>query len=492
MRAPFRIRAAAAAAVVAALAACAVGPDYRAPAVAPAVVANAATPDFQSRDPEAAWWQEFADAELDSLVQRALQANLDLRIAVARVQEARAVFVENAYDFAPHVPLTAAYSKGESQQPGFGTARFPVESDSVGFDASWELDLFGHVRRSVEGARAELGAQQAGLRDAEVTVAAEVARNYFLLRGAQTRLDVAHRNLGSQQQSEGLTQLRYEAGRGDQLDVERARARLMATEATIPPLEAAEKQAMYRLAVLLGERPGALDAELVAVELRPYAKALPVGDTSALLRRRPDVRAAERRLAAASAQVGVATADLFPRVTVNGFVGFLSGNVGHLFSTSGGDDARAWSVTPTISWAAFDLGSVRARLHAREAQLDQASAAYTQVVLGALEDTENSFVGYAKQQAALKSLSEQARASAHAAELAELQYRAGTTDFLTLLDAQRTQLEAEDAVVQAQTAVNVGVVAIYKALGGVGQPQAPDSAPALAGRSAGDGRGIAP
>jgi multidrug efflux system outer membrane protein len=149
-------------------------------------------------------------------------------------------------------------------------------------------------------------------------------------------------------------------------------------------------------------------------------------------------------------------------------------------------------VTPTISWAAFDLGSVRARLHAREAQLDQASAAYTQVVLGALEDTENSFVGYAKQQAALKSLSEQARASAHAAELAELQYRAGTTDFLTLLDAQRTQLEAEDAVVQAQTAVNVGVVAIYKALGGVGQPEAPGSAQALAGRSGGDGRGIAP
>jgi multidrug efflux system outer membrane protein len=179
------------------------------------------------------------------------------------------------------------------------------------------------------------------------------------------------------------------------------------------------------------------------------------------------VRAAERRLALASARVGVATADLFPRVTVSGFVGFLSGNVGHLFSLSGGDDARAWAVTPTVSWAALDYGSVRARLRGRQAELDAASAAYSQTVLLALEETENGFVGYAKEQAALASLTEQARASAHASEIAELQYRAGVTDFLTLLDAQRTQLEAEDAVVQSQTQVNVRAVAIYKALGGV-------------------------
>lgn len=484
------VRTAAVLALVALLAACAVGPNYRAPAVAPAVVANAASEDFRAVDPEAAWWQQFSDPELDSLVRRALATNLDLQVAAARVQQARAVFVQNTHDFAPHVPLTAGYSKGESQQPGFGTARIATESDTLGFDASWELDLFGHVRRSVEAARADLGAQAAELRAAEVTVAAEVARNYFLLRGTQTRLDVARRNLQSEQQTEALTRLRYEAGRGDQLDVERARARLMATQATIPPLEASEMQAMYRLAVLLGARPGALDVELVAVEIHPYAKALPVGDTAALLRRRPDVRAAERRLAAASARVGVATADLFPRVTVNGFVGFLSGNLGHLFSTGGGDDARAWSVTPTVSWAAFDLGSVRARLHVREAQLDEASATYTQVVLAALEDTENSFVGYAKQQTALKSLAEQARASAHAAELADLKYRSGVADFLTLLDAQRTQLEAEDALVQAQTAVNLGVVAIYKALGGVGQSETVASREALTERSSGDAHGV--
>jgi multidrug efflux system outer membrane protein len=468
-----------AALVAALLSACAVGPDYRAPDPGPARIAPAQGPQFSSAGPEAAWWHEFGDAQLDDLVTRALGANLDLTAAAARVHQARAVFVESRLDFLPHVPLTAGYSKANEQQPGFGTARIPVESDSLGFDMQWELDLFGHVRRSAEAARADLGAEQAQLRGAEVSVAAEVARNYFELRGTQTRLDVARRNLESESQTAELTRIRYEGGRVTELDVERARARLKATEASIPPLEAQESQAMYRLAVLLGLRPGALDAELAPQPIRAFATALPVGDTAALLRQRPDVRAAERRLAAASARVGVATADLFPRVTVSGFAGFLSGNVGHLFSTGGSDDARAWSVTPTVSWAALDYASVRARLRGRQAELDAASAAYRQAVLVALEETQNSFVGYAKQQAALASLTEQARASAHASQIAELQYRAGVTDFLTLLDAQRTQLEAEDDMVQAQTQVNVRAVAIYKALGGVGQGEAAGQLAAL-------------
>ncbi len=454
------------------LSACAVGPDYRAPQPAPALIAPAQGPQFSGAAPEAAWWDEFGDAELESLVTRALNANLDLAAAAARVHQARAVFVASRLDLAPHVPLSAAYSRADEQQPGFGTARIPVESDSLGFDMQWELDLFGHVRRSVEAARAELGAEQAQLRGAQVSVAAEVARNYFELRGTQTRLEVARRNLDSESQTAELTRIRYEGGRVTELDVERARARLKSTEASIPPLQAEESQAMYRLAVLLGLRPGTLDAELARAPIRAFATALPVGDTAALLKQRPDVRAAERRLAAASARVGVATADLFPRVTVSGFVGFLSGNVGHLFSTGGADDARAWSVTPTVSWAALDYPSVRARLRGRQAEFDAAAAAYSQTVLLALEETQNSLVGYAKEQAALASLTEQARASAHASEIAELQYRAGVTDFLTLLDAQRTQLEAEDAMVQAQTQVNVRAVAIYKALGGVSQGDA--------------------
>ena len=461
------------------LGACAVGPDYRAPQPPPVRIAGAQSAQFSGAAPEAAWWHEFGDPQLDALITRALGGNLDLAVAAARVHAARAVFVASRLDLAPHVPLTAGYAKSDAQQPGFGTARIPVASDTLGFDMQWELDLFGHGRRSLEAARAELGGEQAQLRGAAVSVAAEVARNYFELRGTQTRLDVARRNLASESQTEELTRVRYEGGRVTELDVERARARLKATEASIPPLEAAQLQAMYRLAVLQGLRPGALDAELAPQPIRAFATALPVGDTAALLRQRPDVQAAERELAAASARVGVATADLFPRVTVSGFVGFLSGNVGHLFSTGGGDDARAWSVAPSVSWAALDYPSVRARLRGRQAQLEGASADYRQTVLLALEETENSFVGYAKEQAALASLTEQARASAHASEIAELQYRAGVTDFLTLLDAQRTQLEAEDAVVQAQTEVNVRAVAIYKALGGVGEGDAGGALAAL-------------
>src|SRR5580698_5044307 len=452
------------------LAACAVGPDYRTPDTAPVVLHNAQTSAFAPQTPDSIWWQQFEDPELNELERRALAQNLDLRAAFDRVKAARAVFVERKLDYAPHVPLDATYAHSEEQQPGFGSNRFNIQSDSLGFDATWEIDLFGHVRRSVEAARADLGAERANYRDAQVTVAAEVARNYFELRGAQRRLEVARENLGSQQQTLELTQLLDEAGRGQELDVQRSRARLKATEATIPPLEAAEKQADYRLAVLLGERPGALDQELGPAAVATYAKALPIGDPAELLRRRPDVRAAERQLAAATARVGVATADLFPRVNVAGFVGFLSGDVGRLFGTGADNNARAWSVTPTVSWAAFDMGSVRARLRASEAQSDAAAANYEKAVLTALEDTENSFVAYSTQQTQLKSLTEQAQASRRAAELADTQYREGVADFLVLLDAQRTQLDAEDSVAQAETAVNVSVVAIYKALGGVGQP----------------------
>jgi outer membrane protein, multidrug efflux system len=449
---------------------CAVGPTYHSPPVAPAVVQNASSSRFLTQSPEAVWWQEFGDSELDSLVRRALDANLDLRSVYDRVLAARAVFAERKLDYAPHVQLEGSYSHSDQQQPGFGPARINAQSDSLGFDATWEIDLFGHVRRSVEAARADLGAERANYQDAQVTVAAEVARNYFELRGAQKRLSVARENLRIEHQTLELTQLLDETGRGSELDVQRSRARLKGTEATIPPLEATEKQAGHRLAVLLGERPGALDQELRPSVVATYAKALPIGDTAELLRRRPDVRAAERQLAAATARVGVATADLFPRVNVTGFVGFLSGDVGRLFSTTSDNNARAWSITPTVSWAALDIGSVRARLRASVAQSDAAAANYEKVVLTALEDTENSFVAYSARQAQLASLTEQAQASRRAAELADTRYREGVADFLVLLDAQRTQLDAEDFVAQAETSVNVSVIAIYKALGGVGQP----------------------
>jgi multidrug efflux system outer membrane protein len=335
--------------------------------------------------------------------------------------------------------------------------------------------LFGHVRRSVEAARGDLEAETEDLQYARVAVAAEVARNYFSLRSTQQQIQVARDNLANQQEAVHLTTLRYESGRGTELDVQSSRARLKATEALLPQLETEQAAEKYRLAVLLGQRPGSLDGQLDPRPAPAYAKALPIGgdgeDVGNLLRNRPDVREAEQRLAAATGRVGVATADLFPRVTITGFVGFLSGDFSHVFSSSAGTDARAWSVAPTLSWPAFDYGSVHARLRASRANADGALVNYEKTVLNALEETENAFVNYREQQTRLKSLVEQAEASRRAADLAAVQYREGVTDFLTLLDAQRTQLSAESAVAETEGSVNAGVVAIYKALGGVGQPR---------------------
>lgn len=458
------LRAALIAGVSLTAAACAVGPNYTAPATPPAAFQNADPAVFSAANPEAEWWKAFGDPVLDQLVGQALGGNLDLRIAVARVGEARALFTEQRLDQLPHVTANGTYAKRDQQQPGFTTERAEIESYQAGFDARWEIDLFGRVRRGVQAAGAEAGAVQADLRDAQVTVAAEVARNYLELRGAQARLKVAQRNLETQRETVRLTKVRFDAGAGSPIDVASAQARLNATESVIPALITAEKRANHRLAVLTGQRPGALDALLVQREadVRPLITALPIGEAGDLLRRRPDVQAAERRLAASTARVGVATADLFPRVSVTGFVGFLSGTA----TGFGNSASQAWSVAPTVSWPALDLGSAHARLRAARARDDAALASYDQTVLRALEDLENALVAYSQQQAQLRSLTDQAAASRRAAELARVQYKEGGIDFLVLLDAERTLLAAEDALTVAETGVNTNVVAIYKALGG--------------------------
>jgi multidrug efflux system outer membrane protein len=443
------------------LAACAVGPVYRRPEAAQVEPRNLDA-NFTSAAPGAAWWRQFGDPVLADLEARAVAGNLDLRIAIARVRSARAAFSEAQYDYAPHVQLDGSYARSKEQQPGFTAGRVDIESTSVGFDASWEIDLFGHVQHEVGAARAVAGAEEAGLADAQVTVAAEVARNYFELRGTQRRIAVARDNLLNQREALRLTQVRYEAGRVTELDTDSAQARLKATEATLPSLQGAEKRYSYRLAVLLGVAPGALDAELVAVPVQAVTAPLPIGDVSRLLRTRPDVRVAERNLAAATERVGIATADLFPRVSFTGFVGFLSGDTSQLGKAA----SRAWLINPAVSWPALDYGSVRARLRAAKGEADGALAAYQQSALGALEDFEDACVGYGTQEARLSSVIEQAQASRRAEQLAEIQYREGSINFLVLLDAQRTLLQAEDELAQAETAANTGAVAVFKSLGG--------------------------
>jgi len=446
------------------LAACTVGPTYRTPVEAPVAIADTDPAVITAEPPEPTWWRSFGDAELDALIERAQVANLDVRQAVARVDQARALFDDRKLDQLPRVTSDAGYSRVREQQPGFTSTPVTVEQADIGFDATWEIDLFGRVRHGVEAARADRDAAREDLADVRISVVAEVARNYLELRGAQARRQVAEANAQTQRETLRLTRVRRGIGYEDPVDVESAQARLSATEASVPPLVTAEKHAAQRLAVLTGQRPGSLDAELAATPGAQPARAtqLAMGDVGDLLRHRPDVRAAERRLAAETARTGVATADLFPRVNVTGFVGLLSGDVSTLFKSS----SNAWAISPSVTWPAFDLGGAHARLRAQKARGDESLALYQETALKAIEDLQDAVTAYKQRQSEVASLAEQVAAARRASDLARDRFKEGDIDFLRVLDADRTRLQAEDALTQAETSANTDVVAIYKALGG--------------------------
>jgi multidrug efflux system outer membrane protein len=330
-------------------------------------------------------------------------------------------------------------------------------------DARWELDLFGQVRRSIEAGTADVGAAEANRRDVIVSLLAEVARNYFELRGTQNRLAVARRNADNQRQTLDLTNALLEGGRGTELDTSRAEAQLTSTLASIPPLETVVKRAMYRLGVLIGQPPTALEAELSEpLPLPTLPTLVALGRPDDLLRRRPDIRVTERNLEAATARVGVATADLFPRVILAGSVALQAGSF--LDVGKGGSDT--FSVGPNIFWAAFDLGRVRARIKGADARTEAALAQYEQRVLLALEETENALVDFTRQQARRDLLYASAQASEKAQNLARQRYQFGVADFLTVLDAERTLLAAQDQLADSETLTATALVAVYKALGG--------------------------
>ncbi|WP_263145778.1 TolC family protein [Pseudomonas sp. RIT-PI-AD] len=447
---------------------CAVGPDYSAPAPAAAHPAQVDSAEYDRTRYESQWWRQFDDPTLDRLVQDALHENRELRVAFARFKAARAIRDDVANDDLPTLTSRASAELGKAQQPGFSENRSNVERYDLGLDMAWELDLFGRIQRQLEASDAQAEAAEAELYQLQVSLIAELVGAYGDLRGAQLRERIARDNLKNQANSRDLTERLREAGVGNQLDVLRADARLAATEASLPQLQSQEQHARNRIATLLGQRPDALSVDLSPRPLPAIAKALPIGDPAELLRRRPDIRAAERQLAAATANVGVATADLFPRVNLSGFLGFTAGRGSQL----GASAARAWGLAPTLSWAAFDLGSVRARLRGAEADADGALAGYEQQVLLALEESENAFSDYGKHQQRLLALLRQSEASREAAEQASVRYREGTVDFLVLLDAERERLAAEDAQAQAEVELYRGIVAIYKALGGGWQPRA--------------------
>jgi outer membrane protein, multidrug efflux system len=445
------------------LSACGLRGHYMAPTVPNASLPPLDPAAFSAAPYDPRWWTEFEDPTLDALEAAALDVNHDVRIAVARLAQSRAVFDDVKRDRYPKATVGASVDRREQVVPGLSDEPLDTTTYQAGFDAIWELDLFGRVRSSVRAAAATAESYDATLDDVRVSVAAEVGRTYFELRGLQHQLEVAERSLANQRQTLRLTELRRDAGYGEEFDVASASARVAAIEASVPPLTTALAARAHRLAVLTAARPGALAVDVSPRPYPPLAKALPIGDPSVLLRKRPDVRAAERQLAAATARQGVAAAELFPRVTVSGFLGLIAGR-GSLFGTS---DSRAWAVTPALQWAAFDLGSVRARLRGAEAGTRESLALYEQTVLAALEEASNALVAYREQQQRLVKLADQARESGRAASIARARYREGVADFLALLDAERTELLAEDAVAQAEAQVFTGAVAGYKSLGGI-------------------------
>jgi multidrug efflux system outer membrane protein len=453
------------------LSACAVGPNYvRPPLKTDAAFVNAKVGPYSEQYPIARFWTEFGDATLDQLVDDALLANYDLRIALAHVKEARALHRETRLDLAPTVTAGGTYTKERlSQQQSAAAFGRDQTAFDAGFDASWELDLFGRVRRGVEASRAEVQGAEAGLRDAQVIVTAEVARTYFELRGLQTQLAVARRNVDNQRETLELTTVRLNAGRGTDLDTSRAQAQLSATLATVGPLDAATTRAIYRLSVLTGREPAALTDVLAPMkDLPPLPIVAAIGDPHSLLRRRPDVRVAERDLAAQTARIGVAIGDLFPKVTFTGSVGYIAGQA----SSLGESGTDSYLIAPGIFWAAFDLGRVRARIGGARARNEAALARYQQTVLRSLEETEDALVTHARARERLEHVERAAQASQTAAQLARLRFQSGLVDFLQVLDAERTQLEAEDRLAQGRTEAATSLVALYKALGG-GWEQAP-------------------
>ena len=447
---------------------CAVGPNYHPPKteVNPAF-ANGNQTNLSSTRPVVDWWRGFNDDILQHLIDQALATNQDLRIATARVREARALHTQAVADELPVVSGNAGYTKSLTSEDA---SPFPLSRPqrelqlfNLGFDATWELDIFGGVRRSIQAASADLAAAQASRQDVLVTLIAEVARNYFELRGAQHQLDVARRNAQNQQETLDLTVAKFNAGRATELDTSRARAQVNATLAAIPAIEASVQHSIHRLGVLLGQQPTALEAELIQARPIPALPGLVgIGDPAALLRRRPDIRGSERALAAATARIGVQTASLFPRVFFNGSLGYDANHLSRI-GTSGTD---TYSFGPQITWAALDLGHVRARIQAAHANADAQLATYEKTVLTALEETENALVDFGREQVRRDYLRESAGAAAQATALARQRYTGGVADFLPVLDSERTQLDIEAQLAQSETRTATSLVAIYKALGG--------------------------
>ena len=453
------------------LSACAAGPDFVRPDVATSAdFARAPAASAAPVSADAPFWEPFGDPVLSSLVTDALRANHDLRIALARRDQAEALLRGARFDRLPTITAGAQGSEARAsadQLPGVARKDPTSRSYEASIAASWELDLFGRIRRSVEAGTATADASAADLRAAQVAVTGDVASAYIELRGLQERLRVARANRDNQQRTLDLVQARLDAGSASDFDATRARAQRETTAARIPALEAAEAVAMHRIAVLTGRTPDTLIATLSKAAPLPALPArIEPGTPADVLRNRPDVAAAEARLHAATARIGIATADLFPRITLGGLLGSQTGAAGALFER----DSETRLVALGIDWSFLDVGRVRARIAESGAAGDAALAQYQQSVLRALQDSEDALVRLDRVREEDAFLQRAAIDSTRAADLARLRYQAGATGLFEMLDVERGQLQAEDAFADVRARGALNAIALYKALAG-GWPQ---------------------
>jgi len=426
------------------------------------------------------WWAVFDDPELTSLIERSRLTNLSLREAVWRVEEARAVRGVAAGQRYPQIDATAEAGRSEASDNGVLGDLAPeggfdaANLFDAGVGASWEIDLWGRVRRQVESADAAVDASVEDYRDVLVGLFAEVAVNYVTVREQQERLRLARANVDGQESTLRLTRDRFDAGLVSGLDIAQAESVLAATRSLIPVLERNRQIALNRLAVLLGTTPGALDDELAAEDRIPEEPdAITTGLPADLLRQRPDIRAAERRLASQTARIGVATADLYPRFSLTGFLGLQATDAGDLFSS----DSVNWSVGLPIRWKLFAGGAVRSQIAAEEARTEQLLAAYERTVLLALEEVEGAMIAFDTELERRTRLAESVDATQRSLDLVLTQYRAGLTDFQNVLDTQRSLRNQQDDLAASEGLVIKNLISLYRALGGGWDPDAPEPQP---------------
>ena len=456
-----------------ALSACAaVGPDYVEPELSVPDAWHMRIVQQVEKGPDATlltWWTVFDDPALNELIDRARLGNLNLRTAASRVAAARASLAITRGERLPTVDGTGQTSRARQSDDGWLAQVAPksgFEAQNlyeIGLDASWEIDLFGRVRRSIESSQAQYESTLETERDVMVTLFAEVAMTYIEVREMQRRVEYATQNIYVQTEALGLAQERYDTGLSSQLDVVQAKATLGMTEAAMPDLETAKNQALYRLAVLLGQDAGSLQSEFAA----PAAIPSPVGRIALglpmdVVRQRPDVRAAERRLAAQTAQIGVATAALYPSFTLSGFVGLQTRSLNDLFSSN----SEMWGAALPVSWNLFDGGRVRSNIELQKELTEMHLLEYRQAVLQALAEVESALVAYNNEQEKLAALRRATEATLEGVRLAMVQYDTGLTNYNNVMTMQRDLFQLQDQLAASEAQLDFELIALYKAVGG--------------------------